>query len=316
MDQAKQIQIFKDLFMNRVDLYPCQRIDGTWILCRQPLTDDIIRKHLDGQVTIGMYSSAESTTKWLCIDIDRTEIRIIIRMINKLDALELSFYIEFSGKKGFHIWIFFSDYVENHKARLLGKYLSETGMEVFPKQDKLEKGKLGNLIKLPLGKHQVSGKYCLFYTKELELYHDQWELLGSVKKVVIYYMLNKLNLDKSHTGNTETNRKTQIPGLIKPCILDLISTSMSCGIRNRAAYIIATELRRLNCEKNSTKVILMSWNIRNNPPLEPWELDNIIHSAYSNLHEYGCSSSSAIHSVINCIGQDKCIYYKSLCNHN
>jgi hypothetical protein len=74
--------------------------------------------------------------------------------------------IEFSGGKGFHFWFFFELPVEARRAkRALERIVVEVrgdvssfAFEVFPKQEALSGKGLGNLVKLPLGIHRLTGK--------------------------------------------------------------------------------------------------------------------------------------------------------------
>ena len=71
--------------------------------------------------------------------------------------------LEFSGRRGYHVWLFF----EKKQYAKFVKTLIETrlhlnkiyGIEVFPKQTELTPSrKYGNLIKIPFGIHKKSGK--------------------------------------------------------------------------------------------------------------------------------------------------------------
>ena len=71
--------------------------------------------------------------------------------------------LEFSGRKGYHVWIFFEPTIQAEYAQKLVKArLNRIGSnrhEVFPKQTELNASrKFGNLVKLPLALHRVSGK--------------------------------------------------------------------------------------------------------------------------------------------------------------
>jgi hypothetical protein len=91
-----------------------------------------------------------------------------------LDAAGIKYLTEFSGFKGYHLIISFDQPVQ---ASLVRKKLHELEKsfervderlhwELFPKQDKVPKGGYGNLIKMPLQKHQVSGLYSHFVDKD------------------------------------------------------------------------------------------------------------------------------------------------------
>src|SRR5205823_6440206 len=85
--------------------------------------------------------------------------------------------VEVSGRKGLHVWIVFAERVQARIARIAcERVLMSAGfrrtdrafwiadefpaarVELFPKQDRLEQGQVGNLVKLPLGVHQATGQ--------------------------------------------------------------------------------------------------------------------------------------------------------------
>ena len=67
---AELVRVFRERFVQRVGPYPIQLDGGGYTVVRRPLTDETIRKHLEGELTLGLYTSADSTTRWLCLDVD------------------------------------------------------------------------------------------------------------------------------------------------------------------------------------------------------------------------------------------------------
>lgn len=85
--------------------------------------------------------------------------------------------LERSGRKGWHVWLLLDSPLP---ARQVRAWVSEgfntrwvkvgafTGgaypapLEIFPKQDYVDEGGFGNLVKLPLGRHAVSGNWSEF----------------------------------------------------------------------------------------------------------------------------------------------------------
>ncbi len=146
--------------------------------------------HLAGRKTYGIYllqSDARVTTAVLDADLvkkfrqtklnaeDRSVVRrernyLISRVKDLAKEMGLEPLIEFSGGKGFHFWFFFEPAAEASFARgilsrishVVCEDLSAFNMEVFPKQDTLTGKGLGNLVKLPLGVHRLTGKRSFF----------------------------------------------------------------------------------------------------------------------------------------------------------
>lgn len=142
----------------------------------------LLRRHLAGDISIGTYTidNKTQTTKFLMFDVDEAD--DIGLALNKAGAIEAalnelgvpgrSIAKEFSGSKGYHVWVLMAKGVDPRKLRHLGKaVLGRVGFscEVFPKQDKVRDRKpndkhepLGNLAKLPGGIHAKSGKRSEF----------------------------------------------------------------------------------------------------------------------------------------------------------
>ena len=155
-----------DLFVHRRDVFAIQLDDGRYVPERRPITINDIEKHLDGKITIGVYClNTDNTIKWACVDLDGSNLP---RMSEEADIMmgifpEFRRIKEFSGRRGWHVWVLFDKPMQAAYAQKLVKArLNRVNMlkyEVFPKQISLDKNrKYGNLCKLPLGIHRKSGK--------------------------------------------------------------------------------------------------------------------------------------------------------------
>lgn len=165
------------LVLNRPDAYAIQNPNGGYFKVKNPVTDVIIQKHLEGSLTIGAYQfNPDNLVKWVCFDIDshapknvtETEDDIkkrdekaendMNRMCNFLKSSDVPFLLEKSGSPhSYHIWVFVNP-VDGSKAKQFGiDVKKETGIdcEVFPKQEKIGKDGYGNLVKVPLATHQI-----------------------------------------------------------------------------------------------------------------------------------------------------------------
>lgn len=132
-----------------------------------PLTDQVLYKHLAGEIVIGVYPLLpDDTCYFLAVDFDEADWRgdatafaQSCRELNVPVALEIS-----RSGNGAHAWIFFEHNVPAYEARLLGsaiishtcdrtRQLALTSYDrLFPNQDSMPKGGFGNLIALPLQK--------------------------------------------------------------------------------------------------------------------------------------------------------------------
>ncbi len=157
-----------DLFFYRADVFAEQQMNGAYFPTKRPITTQDIEEHLKGVKTIGAYClRPDNTVKWGCVDIDGDENNLLEselegRFIYK-QFPEFKRMLESSGRRGYHVWIFFDKPVyASYAQQLIKARLNKIGMlrhEVFPKQISLnEFRKYGNLVKIPLGTHRFSGK--------------------------------------------------------------------------------------------------------------------------------------------------------------
>lgn len=161
----------------------------------EPLTDDIIYRHLAGDHTVGVYPLlSDDSCHFLAVDFDeqewRDDAKAFMRSCKQLGipaALEVS-----RSGSGAHAWIFFSYRVPACEARRLGSaIISHTCAQtrqlklasydrLFPNQDSMPKGGFGNLIALPLQKKPRELGNSVFVDESLTPYPDQWSFLASI----------------------------------------------------------------------------------------------------------------------------------------
>jgi hypothetical protein len=161
------------------------------------LTDETIRQHLEGEITIGLYAINPSTQrcKWVAIDADyKSAMEDLLKLQYQLvqdgvqPALEMS-------RRGGHLWIFFATpllaaecrvYIHDLALRLgvpvKGAAGLADGIEVFPKHDAIGPGDFGNAIRGPLGIHRGANRRFWFYGADYTL-EAQIKYLNSLRKV-------------------------------------------------------------------------------------------------------------------------------------
>ncbi len=164
-----------------------------------PLTPAIIRKHLLGKETIGIYPLLKDNTSWfLTADFDeRNWMKESQQFIQVCEQHHISAYLERSRSgRGGHDWIFFQKTCPAWKSRNIAFHLlREAGIlstfetdasfdRLFPNQDYHSGKGFGNLIALPLNKKGMAdGNTCFINPKTDEPFHDQWKFLKEVQKV-------------------------------------------------------------------------------------------------------------------------------------
>ena len=222
-----KIRLFRSLFRGRNDVYPkywqskktgkkgyspvCKNEWKTG-LCNKPkvkcsvcpnrdldtVTDKVIRDHLEGKITIGVYPLLQDETCYfLAVDFDKKSwmedaqaFLETCRLLQVPAALERS-----RSGKGCHVWVFFTSPVASSIARQLGCYIltqtmsrrHELSMDsydrLFPNQDTMPKGGFGNLIALPLQKGPRESEDTVFIDGNFQPISDQWAYLASLVRM-------------------------------------------------------------------------------------------------------------------------------------
>jgi len=163
-----------------------------------PLTDAVIRNHLLGKQTVGIYPLLLDETCWfLAIDFDKQAWQTdASAFITTCERIGLPAVLERSRSgNGGHVWLFFESPLSACTARRLGCYLLTTTMErrhsigldsydrLFPNQDTLPKGGFGNLIALPLQRGPRELGNSVFIDNNFMPYVDQWAFLSTIRKI-------------------------------------------------------------------------------------------------------------------------------------
>jgi len=164
----------------------------------RPLTDEVIKKHLTGKQTIGIYPLLPDETCWfLAVDFDKKSwMADAAAFIATCRRFHIPAFVERSRSgNGAHVWMFFDCRVSASDARRLGCALLTRTMEnrhevgldsydrLFPSQDSIPKGGFGNLIALPLQKRLRDQGNTVFLDELFRPYVDQWRFLDSIQRI-------------------------------------------------------------------------------------------------------------------------------------
>jgi hypothetical protein len=160
------------------------------------LDEPTIRRHLEGDLTIALYSINPATqrSKWVAIDADYDKaIEDLLKLQYQLTLDGVQPALEMS-KRGGHLWIFMETplpakacriYIYDLALRLnvpvKGAGLPE-GIEIFPRHDHLKLGEFGNAIRGPLGVHRGAKRRYWFYGADYSL-AAQFAYLKGLRKV-------------------------------------------------------------------------------------------------------------------------------------
>ncbi|MBR7928274.1 DEAD/DEAH box helicase family protein [Aerococcaceae bacterium zg-ZUI334] len=242
----KKLQIYSALFRGRSDVYAKSYINDEGKIqyfpsyhygwrqlppekrTSQPLTFNVLKSHLRGDISIGIFPITKEDTCWfLVIDFDEADFREatlalweVAEQNNIFPAVEVS-----RSGQGAHMWFFFEEALLCQEARTFGKKLLELALLVsnklkfssfdrlFPNQDTLPKGGFGNLIALPLqGKSYQEGK-TVFVDKNFCGHSNQWDYLNQIIKVThedVARVINIPLLDEEFSGTFSIVLSNQI----------------------------------------------------------------------------------------------------------
>ena len=160
------------------------------------LTAGTIRRHLSGDLTLGVYAMNPATQrcKWIAMDGDYKEsLKHLCELQWELQQQKVEAALE-QSRRGAHLWIFGEQPLLARQCRLLISGLAEKlgipvkgagtaeGIEVFPKHDELKDGDFGNAVRGPLGIHRAISARFWFYGADYNL-DNQLAFLKRVTKL-------------------------------------------------------------------------------------------------------------------------------------
>jgi len=174
-------QQYLDRFINNQNAYALQwgffdanenkEKHGYTCIRNSRITNEMLMKHLIGKITLGVYSTNPdgSNCKWLCWDVDDEQEDELEQLTGWLSYFNIHSIRESRrpGRSG-HLWIFLDQPISSVDAyRILrfGYDMSQLRGEYFPAQPELKNDQMGNLVRLPLGRHRkpsAKGVWGLF----------------------------------------------------------------------------------------------------------------------------------------------------------
>lgn len=201
-------------------LYAVQSDDGLnyHSMREKQLANNDLESHVKGDITIAVKLLQQRTqmTKAICIDFDNDGKQILKEMYEYSQQIAevfqkygLKTQLEFSGRRGFHLWLFFEAPITGALARqLVYDVCAVAGFvpeEVYPADNYMDddgKGKGGHPVKLPCGIHKASKKRSGFLADEVSwdsegyplLPEDQAELMSGFIQIKIEAVKQALSL--------------------------------------------------------------------------------------------------------------------------
>lgn len=262
----------------------------------QEITKADINSHLLGNKTLGVYTTREDqTAKWLCIDIDDLDTTIVNDIAWRIYKRfgPKSCVVEFSGSRGYHIWLFFSRPIPAERVTMLGRVLTDGyTLEIYPRQS--EVSGVGNLVKLPLGIQRKTGNRCWFVDKDFKPYDNQWEVLQNVRLI-------------DDLGELPPMEKQEFARAERlSCMHAMMEQGLTNGERDIGLFRLACHWRENNIPYEYGLDLAYMVNARGEP-LSALEVKEKVDSAYSR----GYSNFPCQEKMLDHYCSSSCSYFKS-----
>lgn len=279
------------------------------------LTLDTLRDHCKGKYCVGLYCLHGDHCRWVAIDIDGVggdpskarEAAHVLASTARHFGLEPA--VEWSGKKGWRIWIF-TEVITGTLARAVGHGIiaqageaGQYGTEevvVYPKQPYTDAGSpYGSLVKLPWGKRSDNGKRGVFVDPITLEQADSPEAQRILLETAPTYTEAELQEIVDENGWSELSSpwkpRKEAPLPIPndklftaplPCHAVLTDwsepASIPMGARNNVLFALAGQERRMGHDQRTALLSLLDINNeRCKPPVPRKEVETLVTSCYS-----------------------------------
>lgn len=254
----KNINDFMNLFVGREDIYKEEkeyRGNRRFEEVLSPLGENEIKLHLEEIKTLATYVQRNNATAhFVVFDIDiskklllqveyESEIfqeymkkagQIAVDICNYLEKNGMKAYIEYSGYRGYHVWLFFDSWISVRYVNMLEDIVLEhieipqdCTVEVIPNKTHLKPGKFGQAIKIPYGVHSKTGKRSRMLENDLGEIAD----IDSWLKDVAAYSLNTLKKILSHADPYCRNKISASSAKAEVTVPEQELKKMDSGIR-------------------------------------------------------------------------------------
>ncbi|MDT3444260.1 MULTISPECIES: DEAD/DEAH box helicase [unclassified Pseudofrankia] len=213
-----------------------------------PLTADVLAAHLKGEMHVGVYPLLDGDRCWwLAADFDGPEAMFDALMYIKAGrALQVPVALEVSRSgTGAHAWVFFTSPVPAETARRLGSGLLREAMalrgrlslasydRLFPSQDMLPTGGMGNLIAAPLFKPaRQNGATVFLDLAILEPHADQWAYLSTLGRMTPQELRRAVDrVGRVAVAAEATTLASPTSTVTRPAVAAVLHARLGAGIR-------------------------------------------------------------------------------------
>ncbi len=271
-----EIRQYIELFVGREDIYKqaevLQNGKVVYEIVKQPLMAQQLKEHLSGEHTLATFLQRNNNTvKYMVFDIDISKNILMesnsdstlmdeYRHLALEKAVEiqkicqqsgLTTYIEYSGYKGYHVWLFFDEWIAVRYVNLLQDVIlvklpqgdSRIQVECFPNKTRLHNDKTGQSVKLPWGRHFLSGGYTYFLGEDLAFWENQKEMLNGVARFSVSEIKRIIAVNTGQKMQTVQKNEIsleefgELPESIKMVMLNCGLMRYLCGKAKKTGYL-------------------------------------------------------------------------------
>jgi hypothetical protein len=281
--ETRTVHQFASLFSGRTDAYGTGQ--GRWI--KEAVTEGLYRVHLaGGGHGLGIAPLLDDgTVRFAAIDLDEPDFDAAEEM---KDYLPGTAFIERSRSGNAHVWVFFNAPIEAWIPRgILKEAILAAGkqhVEIFPKQDRLLPGMLGNYINLPFHGDSrpilrrgpnIEGLYPAYLDEFVDVAMDSLNDPAEWSKRAKWLCIGP---PEQRTGErSEFGKQEQLHMCAEYMIANCIENPVVEGHRAVVFFALAKQL--LNCvlfDEAETLRIMRSVNEESPDPVPDSELHRII----------------------------------------
>ena len=226
------------------------KVKGKSFVKREPVTDELWQKHLDGVDSLGVIPiNDDNKCKWGCIDIDSYAEFDHKQLINKIKQFQLPLVVCRSKSGGAHVFLFTEDYVSaglmQDKLNEIRSVLGYGGSEVFPKQRELKsKDDTGNFLNLPYFNCKQATRYAFLESGEAASIESFFELYERYKQQDI----STIKIKRPETPYSDG----------PPCVELMAQNKIGEGGRNNALFHYGVYAKSKWPDNWKTKVMIFN----------------------------------------------------------
>ena len=247
---------------------------GKAFIVRKPVTDELWKKHLEGQgPALGIIPITENNDcRWGCIDIDEYNFDHT-SLVKNIRNLKLPLIVCRSKSGGAHVFLFTR---ENISATLMQNTLKKfavvlgyEGSEIFPKQTEIlvERGDTGNFLNLPYHNEMKGLRYAINDNGAgctLEEFYQLYDVYSRTKEEVEKIKTEEKKIEEAFPGGP-------------PCLNKLASIGFGEGSRNNALFNVAVYYKQAHPDTWEDEIVKANIKFME-PPLSNNEVQQLIKS--------------------------------------